>query len=126
MEGQRALGFHQKYLNLYVILNESLRFEATWGWVINDWIFILRWTIPLKDTADDAGEGPEADAQPRPEHGFAVDVRLHEVRQQRLDQDVQSTHAERQDGAHHMHREQSGFLGKTRHTLKVRSEDSVQ
>ncbi len=49
MEGQKALGFHQKYLN---VCSEderrSYRFETTWGWVINDRVFILGWTIPLK------------------------------------------------------------------------------
>lgn len=70
----------------------------------------------VKDTADDARQRPDADAQSRPEHGFAVDVRLHEVRQQRLDEDVERADAERQHGAHQVHREQSGFLGKTCHT----------
>ncbi len=46
MEGQRALGFHQKYLHL---CSEDERrsdgFETTWGWVSNDRIF--GWTIPL-------------------------------------------------------------------------------
>ncbi len=47
-EGQRALRFHQKYLNL---CSEDERmsygFETTWGWVINDINFIFGWTIPL-------------------------------------------------------------------------------
>ncbi len=48
MEGKRALGFHQKYLNL--CSEDELRsygFVTTWGWVINDRIFIFGWTIPL-------------------------------------------------------------------------------
>lgn len=67
----------------------------------------------VKDTADDARQRPEADAQSRPERGFAVDVRLHAVRQQRLDEDVERADAEGQHGAHQVHREQSGFLGKS-------------
>ncbi len=46
MQGQKALGFHQKYLNL---CSEDewrpYRFGTMWGWVINDQIF--GWTIPL-------------------------------------------------------------------------------
>ncbi len=46
MEGQRALGMHQKYLNLCSEDKQrSYRFGTTWGWVINDRIF--QWTIPL-------------------------------------------------------------------------------
>ncbi len=45
MQGQIALRFHQKYLNL---CSEDERrfyvFGTTWGWVINDIIFILGWT----------------------------------------------------------------------------------
>ncbi len=48
MEGQKALRFHQKYLNL---CSEDERmsygFWTTWGWVINYRIFIFGWTIPL-------------------------------------------------------------------------------
>ncbi len=48
MEGQKALGFHQKYLNL---CSEDERrsesFGTTWGWVINNRIFIFGWTIPF-------------------------------------------------------------------------------
>ncbi len=48
MEGQRALGFHQKYLNLCSKdERRSYGFGSTWGWVINDRIFIFGWTIPL-------------------------------------------------------------------------------
>ncbi len=48
MEGQGALGIHQKYFNL---CSEDERRSygsgTTWGWVINDRIFIFGWTIPL-------------------------------------------------------------------------------
>ncbi len=51
MEGQRALGVHQKYLNL---CSEDERrsyvFGTTWGWVTNDWIFIFGWTVPLRSS----------------------------------------------------------------------------
>ncbi len=48
MESQRALGFHQKYLNLCSEdERRSSRFGTTWGWVINDRIFIFVWTNPL-------------------------------------------------------------------------------
>ncbi len=43
-EGQRALWFHQKYLNLCSEdERRSYEFGTTWGWV-------LGWTIPLKNT----------------------------------------------------------------------------
>ncbi len=49
MQGQKALGFHKKYLNL---CSEDERrcygFGTTWGWVINDRIVIFGWTIPLR------------------------------------------------------------------------------
>ncbi len=48
MEGQRALPIHQKYLH---VCSEderrSYRFGTTWGWVINDRIFIFEWTNTL-------------------------------------------------------------------------------
>ncbi len=48
MEGQKALRFHQKYLNLCSEdERRSYRFGVTWGWVINDRIFTFGWTIPL-------------------------------------------------------------------------------
>ncbi len=48
MEGKRALRFHQKYLNLCSEdERRSYGFVTTWGWVINDRIFIFGWTIPL-------------------------------------------------------------------------------
>ncbi len=48
MQGQKALRFHQKYLNLCSEDEQrSYGFGMTWGWVINDRIFIFGWTIPL-------------------------------------------------------------------------------
>ncbi len=48
MEGQGALGIHQKYLNLCSEDGQrSYGSGTTWGWVINDRIFIFGWTIPL-------------------------------------------------------------------------------
>ncbi len=44
-----ALGFHQKYLNLCSKDEwRSYWFRTTWGWVINDRMFMFGWTIPLK------------------------------------------------------------------------------
>ncbi len=49
MEGQIALRFHQKYLNLCSEdERRSYGFGTTWGWVINDRFFILGWTNPLR------------------------------------------------------------------------------
>ncbi len=49
MEGQRALGFHQKYLNLCSEDEQrSYRFRTTWGRVINDRIFVFGWNWPFK------------------------------------------------------------------------------
>ncbi len=43
MEGQKALGFHLKYLNLCTEdERRSYKFGKIWGWVINDRIFILK------------------------------------------------------------------------------------
>ncbi len=48
LEGQRALGFHQKYLNLCSEDEQrSYGFGTTWEWVINYIIVIFGWTIPL-------------------------------------------------------------------------------
>ncbi len=48
MEGQKALGFHPKYLNLCSEYEQrTYGFGTTWGWVINDRIYIFGWTIPL-------------------------------------------------------------------------------
>ncbi len=47
MQSQKSLWFHQKYLNLCSEDEwRSYRFETTWGWVVNDKIFIFEWTIP--------------------------------------------------------------------------------
>ncbi len=44
-----ALRFHKKYLHLCSKdERRSYRFGTTWGWVINDRIFILGWTNPLR------------------------------------------------------------------------------
>ncbi len=49
MQGQRALGFHQKYLNLCSKHEQkSYGFGTTWGWVINDRIFIFWVNYPFK------------------------------------------------------------------------------
>ncbi len=48
MQGQKALGFHQKYLNLcFENERRSNWFGTTWRWVINDRIKIFGLTIPL-------------------------------------------------------------------------------
>ncbi len=48
IEGQKAFGFHQKYLNLCSEDEQrSYGFGTRWGWVIYDKIFIFGWTIPL-------------------------------------------------------------------------------
>ncbi len=54
MQDQKALGFHQKYLNLCSEDKQrSYKFGTTWGWVINDRIFIFGWTIPVKSPISD-------------------------------------------------------------------------
>ncbi len=48
MEGLSALRFHQKHLNLCSgDERRSYGFVTTWGWVINDIIFILGWRQQL-------------------------------------------------------------------------------
>ncbi len=48
MMGQRALGFHQKHLNLCSEDEQRYYdFVTMWGWVIKDRIFIFGRTIPL-------------------------------------------------------------------------------
>ncbi len=48
LQGQKALGFHQTFLNLSSEdERRSFGFGTTWGWVINDRTFIFGWTIPL-------------------------------------------------------------------------------
>ncbi len=52
MEGQRALRFHQIYLNLSSEDEQrSYGFGTTWGWVINDKNFIFWWINPLRSDA---------------------------------------------------------------------------
>ncbi len=47
MQGQKALGFHQKYLNLCSEdERRSYRVGRTWGWLINDRIFICKIASP--------------------------------------------------------------------------------
>ncbi len=49
MKGQRALRFHQKYLNLCSEdERRSYGFGTEWGWIIHDRIYIFGWTIPLR------------------------------------------------------------------------------
>ncbi len=49
MEGQKALGIHQKYLNLCSKDEQrTYGFGTTWGWVINDNFSIFGWTILLR------------------------------------------------------------------------------
>ncbi len=49
MEGQRALRFHQKYLNFCSEDDwRSWGFGTTWGWVINVRMIIFGWTNPLR------------------------------------------------------------------------------
>ncbi len=46
-KGQKALLFHKKYLNLCSEDEQKIYgFGTILGWVINDIIFIFRWTIP--------------------------------------------------------------------------------
>ncbi len=45
-EGQKALGFYQKYL-CSEDERRSYGFETAWGWVIKDRILFLGWTNPL-------------------------------------------------------------------------------
>ncbi len=53
MEDQKALGFHQKYLNLCSEdERRSYGFGTTWEWVINDRIFIFGWTNSLNSHSD--------------------------------------------------------------------------
>ncbi len=50
MQGQKALGFYQKYLNLFSEdERNSYRFEITWWWVINNRIFIFWGELSLLD-----------------------------------------------------------------------------
>lgn len=67
-----------------------------------------------QDTADDAAQRPDGDGQAGQEDGLAVDVGLHAQRQQRLDQDVESPHAQGERRPHQVDGEQRGFLPKRR------------
>ncbi len=52
-EGQKAHGFHKKYFNLCSKDEQrSYEFGTTWGWVFNDRISILGWTIFLMNVLD--------------------------------------------------------------------------
>ncbi len=50
IQGQKALWFHQKHLNLCSEDEQrSYGFRMTWGWVMKyNFCFIFRWSIPLK------------------------------------------------------------------------------
>ncbi len=49
MQGQKALRFHKKYLNLCSEDEQRFYgFGTTWEWVLRDRIKIFGWTIPLK------------------------------------------------------------------------------
>ncbi len=47
IQGQKVLGFHKKYLHLWSE-DERRSYGTTWGWAINDRLFIYGWTIPLR------------------------------------------------------------------------------
>ncbi len=47
MQGQKALWFYQKYLNLFSE-DEQRSYGLEQGWVINDRIFIFGWTTSLR------------------------------------------------------------------------------
>ncbi len=52
MQGQKALRFNQKHLNLCSEDEQKCDwFGMKWGWVINDRIFILGQTIPINKRA---------------------------------------------------------------------------
>ncbi len=49
LEGQKALRFNKKYLNLcFKDERMSYKFGMTWGWITNENICILGWSITLK------------------------------------------------------------------------------
>ncbi len=53
MEGQKALRFHPKYLNLFSEdERRSYRFGTTWGWVINDRILIFHLSLLCKASTE--------------------------------------------------------------------------
>jgi len=47
MEGQKTLGLNLNILNCSEDERRSYGLGTTWGWVINDLIFIFGWTNPL-------------------------------------------------------------------------------
>ncbi len=65
MEGQRALGVHQKYLNLCSEdERRSYGFRSTWGWVTNDWIKIFVCTVSLRRVSTCHGQSPGRHSTP--------------------------------------------------------------
>ena len=73
-------------------------------------------TPNLKDTGDDAAQGPDSDAEADQVDAPAVDVRLHLERQQRLNQDVESPDPEGERRTQQVHGEQRGLLLRHTHT----------
>lgn len=63
-----------------------------------------------KDTADDAAQGPESDAEAQQVDGPAVDVGLHVVGEHRLKQDVKSPKPKGENRPHEVHVENGGLL----------------
>lgn len=70
----------------------------------------------VKDTADDAAQRPDSDAEASQVDALAVDVRLHLEREQRLNQDVERPDPEGQHRPHQVHGEQRGLLRLHTHT----------
>ncbi len=57
-DSHKPPGFHPKYLKLCSEDEQSFyRFGTTWGYVINDKIFILGWSNPLRQTTEN-NRGP--------------------------------------------------------------------
>ncbi len=79
MGGQKALGFHQKYLNLCSKYKQrSYGFGMTWGWVINDRNFIFGWSIPLSSV-------PKPGQLPRPgSNTFEINILLINIQHIRM------------------------------------------
>lgn len=73
-------------------------------------------TACWKDTADDAAQGPNPDAEPDCVVGLAVELWLHVERDQRLDQDVERPDPQREHRSQHVHGEQRGLLLWHKHT----------
>lgn len=88
-------------------------------------------TDRCKDTADDAAQSPDSDAEPDQVDGLAVNERLHVERQHSLSQDVESPDPEGQHRPHQVHGEQRGLLLTHTHThthaaVKVHTSDTQQ